>query len=421
MDDDEPARKRARAMTMIALIMDLEEQEDRARAPGMSFKVAIDEGSLDRFFDAQDRCPADVYVPGGLWNTMMRKCDRAFREVFHLSRREFYKLLEIIKPGLPPRGRPGGQRAHSDELHLAVFMVYAGHGVTTRLLGAMFDLGPTTNAPATAYRMIDRVTAAVNETLQDNIRFPGREELRRLGDLGWDKFCMRDCVGAIDGTHVKITPSSDLGRTYAYNYKKFYSLHVLAVATLDRKFIFANVGATGRCHDASVAENCMLARLQRPQDPDARVLSPPYVLLGDAAFSSCSWIIKPYAGGNAQHIEFDNQLSAMRGIIEMAFGAWKQTFRIVDRGTRRDRESSKPLTEATLYLHNFIVDERTDLVGVPFDDLPDEDEDAEGVREALLYEAEHTREKAVGYAARTRVFNAYFEERAEEGRVELGP
>lgn len=141
---------------------------------------------------------------------------------------------------------------------------------------------------------------------------------------------------------------------------------------------------------------------------NARPLSPPYVLLGDAAFQLTSFLVKPFAGGTAKQIEFDNAFSAMRGSVEMAFGHWKGNFRVIDRGTRRDGQSSEPLVRGTLHLHNFIIKQRTTVVGTPFDDVPVQDQEAGAVREALQHEDEDEREEMAGRAARMRVFNAFF-------------
>ena len=72
-------------------------------------------------------------------------------------------------------------------------------------------------------------------------------------------FNFPQCEGAIDGTHIPITPPA-LNHTDYYNRKGWYSVTVQTV--VDHRYIFRdiNVGWPGSVHDAGVLANSSLFR-----------------------------------------------------------------------------------------------------------------------------------------------------------------
>lgn len=63
-----------------------------------------------------------------------------------------------------------------------------------------------------------------------------------------------NCVGAVDGKHVRIIKPTDSGSLY-YNYKHYFSLVLMAVCDSDYKFTFIDVGSYGKHADSTVFED----------------------------------------------------------------------------------------------------------------------------------------------------------------------
>ena len=62
------------------------------------------------------------------------------------------------------------------------------------------------------------------------------------------KWQFPNCLGAIDGKHIAITPPPETG-SYYYNYKGFNSMVLLAVANANYEFVYASFGTNGRVSD----------------------------------------------------------------------------------------------------------------------------------------------------------------------------
>lgn len=66
------------------------------------------------------------------------------------------------------------------------------------------------------------------------------------------------CIGAIDGTHVRIKCPKNSGSFY-HNYKDFFSTVLLAIDDANYKFISVAVGSYGREGDMSIFKKSNVA------------------------------------------------------------------------------------------------------------------------------------------------------------------
>jgi len=63
-------------------------------------------------------------------------------------------------------------------------------------------------------------------------------------------------LGAIDGKHIHIQNPGE-GSLF-FNYKKYFSVILLALVDADYRFMFIDVGAEGSCSDAGIFRECGL-------------------------------------------------------------------------------------------------------------------------------------------------------------------
>ncbi|KAG5861712.1 hypothetical protein JTB14_029579 [Gonioctena quinquepunctata] len=86
---------------------------------------------------------------------------------------------------------------------------------------------------------------------------------RRFRSL-WD---FPNCIGAIDGKHVRIKASTNSGSTF-FNYKDFHSVVMLALVDADNKFVAVDIGSYGREGDAESPQAVKYIKKCGPANPN---------------------------------------------------------------------------------------------------------------------------------------------------------
>lgn len=172
-----------------------------------------------------------------------------------------------------------------------------------------------------------------------------------------------NCLGAIDGKHVRIIKPPKSGSLY-YNYKKFFSIVLLAICDSNYKFIFIDVGSYGKASDSQIFKDSDF--FKKLQDNSLNIPSStpitenglplPYVFVGDEAFGISHFIQRPYSGNylNKQQKIFNYRLSRARRYIECTFGIMTNKWRILHRPINVDVSFATDIVQSICVLHNFL-------------------------------------------------------------------
>lgn len=182
---------------------------------------------------------------------------------------------------------------------------------------------------------------------------------REFNDL-WN---FPNCLGAIDGKHVAIKKTPNSGSLY-FNYKKFFSIVMMAVANANYEFIMVDVGINGRISDGGVLSYTKFGRTlsdnslgipEPAQLPNSQRLLP-FVFLGDDVFALTDNLMKPYpqAGLNLERRIFNYRLSRARRVIENTFGILVSRFGVLQNPIVLFPEKAQKVVLACCYLHNFL-------------------------------------------------------------------
>lgn len=177
------------------------------------------------------------------------------------------------------------------------------------------------------------------------------------------------CIGSLDGKHVVIECPANSGSEY-YNYKKDFSIILLALVDSNYNFIFADIGSNGRMSDGGILRDTELwnkiateaLNLPDPHPLPGSDINIPYVLLADSAFALHKNVMKPYPGihniGNPKSI-FNEKLSRSRVIVENTFGVLCTKFRIFRKPFALCPEKVTLITLTCILLHNYLRKSKT--------------------------------------------------------------
>nr|XP_020187954.1 protein ALP1-like [Aegilops tauschii subsp. strangulata] len=238
---------------------------------------------------------------------------------------------------------------------VAMFLHVVGHNQRFRVIHNTFR-----RSMETISRYFKQVLFAVGELRGEMIRRPsGQTPPKIRGSPRWYPY-FKDCIGAIDGTHV--TARVPRSQSAAYRGRKHYtSQNVLAAVDFDLRFTYVLAGWEGSAHDANILTDSM-SRPDGINIPDGKFY------LGDAGYACRPGILSPFrktryhlnefSGRNcprtAQEL-FNLRHSSLRVTVERAFGALKNRFKILDQKPFHPHSTQVKLVLACCILHNWIL------------------------------------------------------------------
>ncbi|XP_041441441.1 uncharacterized protein LOC121401172 [Xenopus laevis] len=172
-----------------------------------------------------------------------------------------------------------------------------------------------------------------------------------------------NCLGALDGKHIRIRKPPRSGSKF-FNYKKYFSIVLLALVDSNYKFIAIDVGAYGSTGDSRIFKNSVMGRhitSGRMKFPNPKCLpggqiALPHVLVADEAFASSQNILKPYPqrGLDIRKRVYNYRLSRARRMVECAFGILANKWRILHTSIQLDVKHVDMVIKACCVLHNFL-------------------------------------------------------------------
>lgn len=181
-----------------------------------------------------------------------------------------------------------------------------------------------------------------------------------IGERFNSRWQFPNCGGAIDGKHIRITCPAKTGAFY-YNYKKFYSIVLMALVNSDYEFLYVDVGKNGRNSDGAILEYTKFYQYLRNNQlqlplKEENIEQMNYVFLGDEAFALQKHILRPFSQSELTYKKriFNYRLSRARNVVENTFGLITARFRILHTAITVQPENAKDIIIAICVLHNFL-------------------------------------------------------------------
>lgn len=152
--------------------------------------------------------------------------DRAsFRVVMRVFPEEFEELCRCVARHIVPTVTPA--RQYGVQTHVAVYLAYASYGLPYRALGAYFGIGKHAVGTGHIKRMIFLMEDAIHREFDRFLAIPSRRDLERMQQHNFERYGIA-CAAAIDGCHILIQPREDNERSACRDYKKNFSMTMLA-------------------------------------------------------------------------------------------------------------------------------------------------------------------------------------------------
>lgn len=214
-------------------------------------------------------------------------------------------------------------------------------------------------------KILKKVCSAIWECLLPE-SFPQLNE-QRWRDIaeGFQKYCQfPNCLGAIDGKHVRIKKPKMSGSLF-YNYKNYFSIVLLAIADANYKFIYIDVGDFGKESDSTIFKKSTIYKklenntLNIPSAQPLPGTSGPnmaYTFIGDEAFSLSPDVMRPFSGKVLTEKKriFNYRLSRARRNVESAFGLLSSKWKIFQKSINVNLDLAVLLIKTCCSLHNFV-------------------------------------------------------------------
>ncbi|XP_071574504.1 uncharacterized protein [Temnothorax nylanderi] len=224
--------------------------------------------------------------------------------------------------------------------HFNAFQCYLAHGDSAATTAWHFRVGKST-----MYSIIPEVCKAIWDVLQPlYLRCPNEENewLQIANDFNslWN---FPNCIGAIDGKHIRIKAPPRSGSAF-YNYKGSFSIVLMAICDAHYRFTWLDIGDYGSLNDAGIWSNTEMSTalenntVSLPPElylPHTNI-AVPFALVGDEGFPL-------------------KKLSRARRIIENAFGILVARWQIFQGSICFKLETVEAIVQATCCLHNFII------------------------------------------------------------------
>ncbi|XP_044141597.1 protein ALP1-like [Bufo gargarizans] len=272
----------------------------------------------------------------------------------------FDDLLQRVSPHIQ-RQDTTFRRCVSPAERLLLTIRFLASGESFSSLHFQFRLGISTVSI-----IVKETCRVLWDQLHDEfIPHPTRQHWTEIAEKYWDICQFPNCIGAVDGKHIRIIKPQGTGSEF-YNYKKYFSIILMAIADAEYRFVAVYVGAYGRTNDSMVFKNSYMGRslynrefdFPQPQPlPGTDAPPMPFVLVGDDAFQMCENLLKPYSsrGLNLTKRTYNYRLTRARRMVERTFGILVAKWRIFTKPIHMKVESVDEVVKCAVVLHNYLL------------------------------------------------------------------
>ena len=301
----------------------------------------------------------------GHYDNLMREladeCPEIFKNYTRMSKTLFNEIVEAITPKIE-RKTTWWRQPIPPGLRVAITLRYLATGDSYKTLGYAFRVASNT----ISLIVPDTCRAIISVYGDTELKLPqSPEEWKEVAHCYEERWNLPHCIGAMDGKHIRIRNPALAGSHY-FNYKKYFSMVLLAIVDANYMFMYVDIGAIGSESDGGVFAQTKFADLLERQEahlPQSSVLpkdptgpATEYFFVGDDAFPLRTYLMKPYPNRACTKEEriFNYRLSRARLTVENAFGIMANRFRVFHTSICLKPENAESVVMACCILHNIL-------------------------------------------------------------------
>ncbi|XP_066463267.1 uncharacterized protein [Eleutherodactylus coqui] len=289
----------------------------------------------------------------------LRRCPEKFQEFIQMSTSAFDGLLDLLRPQLTMQ-QTLLRRCISPEQRLLITLRFLSTGETYSSLHQLFHVGKSTISGivrTTCELIFQNLRPSVMPTLTPELWLQVAEGFE-------SKASFPNCIGAVDGKHLRVHQPPHSG-SKSFNNKKYFSVVLMAVADTKYKFLAIDVGAYDSTGEARVMEASQIKQkmLHDESLPASKTLpgttqQVPFVMVSDEAYSVTLCQLRPFPrkGLDTRRRVFNYRLSRARRYIECTFGILIKKWKICGSSIQLDVATVDAVVKACCILHNYVLD-----------------------------------------------------------------
>ncbi|XP_018399373.1 PREDICTED: uncharacterized protein LOC108777074 [Cyphomyrmex costatus] len=288
----------------------------------------------------------------------LKKDNDLFFRYTRMSLAVYNNLLKKISPLLM---KTSLRKPLIPEQRLLITLRYLAGGESILSIALNYRVGESTVRAV----IIETCSVIIDVLSSVYLKQPDEKDWLHISKGFSDIWNMPNCVGAIDGKHILIEAPPNSGSQY-YNYKKTFSIVLLAACDHEYKFTLVDIGAYGSESDGGIFSRSEIGQGIKHNTlhlPPVHAFLPgtnmktAYYFVGDNAFELSRHLMKPYPQKNLIREKkiYNYRLSRARSMIERAFGILVQRWRILSKRIRMNIDKVEKIVAACICLHNFII------------------------------------------------------------------